>query len=204
MKKKYLIAVLGLAMLNLGKIQAEGPAIGSKVPDFSLVDTNGKTHTLADYKGRTVVLEWTNFGCPFVVKHYDSMNMQSLQKKYTDKGIVWLSISSSAKGKEGSMTSAEWNKEIATQKAASLAFLLDENGKVGKAYDAKTTPHMFIIDGTGALAYKGAIDNKPSYKQSDVKGAKNYVSAALDEILAGKKVSLSSTEPYGCSVKYAK
>ncbi|MCG3204808.1 MAG: Thiol-disulfide oxidoreductase ResA [Elusimicrobia bacterium] len=204
MKKKFVFTALGLALMTLGYVQAESPAIGSKAPDFSLIDTQGKTHVLSDYKGRVVVLEWTNFGCPFVVKHYGSKNMQSLQKKYSDKGVIWLSICSSAKGKQGQMSPADWNKEIAHAGAHSLAYLLDEDGKVGSSYDAKTTPHMYIIDANGNLVYKGAIDDKPTHKQSDIKGAKNYVSAALDEILAGKKVTIATTEPYGCSVKYAK
>ena len=185
-------------------LKAEGPAIGSKAPDFSLVDTNGKTHALSDYKGRTVVLEWTNFGCPFVVKHYGSKNMQSLQKKYTEKGIVWLSICSSAKGKEGNLSPADWNKELAKVMAAPTALLIDESGKVGKSYAAKTTPHMYIINAEGNLVYKGAIDDKPTTKASDIKSSKNYVSAALDELAAGKPVSVSATQAYGCSVKYAK
>lgn len=201
---KLIVAVLTLGTLTAMPLFADGPAIGAKAPDFSLTDTNGKTHALSDYKGRTVVLEWTNFGCPFVVKHYSTGNMQALQKKYTDKGVIWLSISSSAKGKEGNMSPAEWNKEIADAKASSTAYLLDESGTVGKSYDAKTTPHMFIINPDGVLIYKGAIDNKPSTKTSDIKGAQNYVSAALDESMAGKKVSTSVTQSYGCSVKYAK
>ncbi len=203
MKLNKIIVTMALCAAVMAPVRAEGPAIGAKAPDFSLVDTNGKTHALSDYKGKTVVLEWVNFGCPFVVKHYDSKNMQSLQKKYTDKGVVWLSISSSAKGKEGNMSPAEWNKEITAQKASSTAYLLDENGKVGKAYEAKTTPHMFIINAEGNLVYKGAIDDKRSTKASDIKSSKNYVSAALDEVLANKKVTTAATEPYGCSVKYA-
>jgi peroxiredoxin len=205
MKKKIAALTWLIAgIICASALRAEGPALGSKAPDFSLSDTNGKTHTLSDYKNRTVVLEWTNFGCPFVAKHYDSGNMQALQKKYSDKGIVWLSICSSAKGKEGNMTPADWNKAIAEHKSASLAYLLDEDGKVGKSYDAKTTPHMFIVNSEGMLIYKGAIDDKPDYKQTSIKGAKNYVATALDETLAGKKVSTASTESYGCSVKYAK
>jgi len=203
MKLTKLAFAAALGMAAFSHVNAEGPAIGSKAPDFSLADTNGKTHALSDYKGRTVVLEWTNFSCPFVRKHYDGNNMQSLQKKYGEKGIVWLSICSSAKDKEGNLSPEEWNKEIAAANAASTAYLLDEDGKVGKTYGAKTTPHMFIVNGEGVLVYKGAIDDKPSTKKSDLKDAKNYVSAALDEILAGKKVSLTSTQSYGCSVKYA-
>lgn len=199
------IAVASTLLLGLmTPSQADGPAIGSQAPDFSLTDTKGKTHALSDYKGRTVVLEWTSFGCPFVVKHYETGNMQALQKKWADKGVVWLSICSSAKGKEGNMTPAEWNKEIADTKSASTAFLLDESGRTGKSYDAKTTPHMFVIDTKGTLVYKGAIDDKPTYKQSDVKSAKNYVDTALTEVMDGKPVGISSTESYGCSVKYKK
>lgn len=194
-----LLAVLFTAFIPL---HANGPEIGSKAPEFSLVDTNGKTHALADFKGKTVVLEWTNFGCPFVVKHYGSNNMQALQKKWTKQGVIWLSICSSAKGKEGNMSVDDWNKAIANKKAASTAFLLDESGTVGKQYDAKTTPHMFVINSNGQLVYKGAIDDKPTYKQSDVKNAKNHVNAALEETSAGKSVSISATDPYGCSVKY--
>ena len=203
-KMRFIAAAVAVGLFAAAVVRAEGPAIGSKAPNFSLSDTNGKTHTLSDYKGRTVVLEWTNFGCPFVVKHYESGNMQSLQKKWAEKGIVWLSICSSAKGKEGHMTPSEWNKEIAGHKSASTAYLLDESGQVGKSYGAKTTPHMFIIDAKGSLVYKGAIDDKPTYKQSDVKGAHNHVDAALTDLAAGKPVQKSSTEPYGCSVKYQK
>ncbi len=185
-------------------VYADSPAIGSKAPDFSLTDINGKPVALADFKGKTVVLEWTNPGCPFVRKHYDSGNMQQLQKKWADKGVTWLSICSSAAGKEGSLSAAEWSKQIADDKSSAAATLLDGDGKVGKAYGAKTTPHMFVINGEGNLVYKGAIDDKPTYKSSDIKGSKNYVDAALAETMAGKKVTVASTEAYGCSVKYAK
>ncbi len=176
--------------------------IGEKAPDFTLTDSHGKSHKLSDFKGKTVVLEWINFDCPFVKKHYDGHNMQSLQKKYTEKGIIWLSICSSAEGKQGDFSNDEINKRIKDKKAAMTAYLLDASGEVGEMYSAKTTPHMYVIDKEGKLVYAGAIDDKKSTDPEDVKTSKNYVAAALDELLAGKKVSKSVTQPYGCSVKY--
>ena len=178
------------------------PSVGSPAPALTLTDTKGKQHNLADYKGKYVVLEWVNFGCPFVKKHYESGNMQSTQKKAVDQGVVWLSVCSSAEGKQGHMDPADWNEEIADRKLASTAVLIDESGAVGKTYGAKTTPHMYIVNPDGILIYKGAIDDKPTANKDDLPGARNYVLAALDESLAGKPVSMASTTPYGCSVKY--
>ena len=178
------------------------PTVGSAAPAFTLTDTKGKQHNLADFKGKYVVLEWVNFGCPFVKKHYSSENMQATQKKAVDKGVVWLSVCSSAEGKQGHMAAADWNEEIVDRKLASTAVLIDESGAVGKTYGAKTTPHMYIINPNGVLIYKGAIDDKPSTSKDDIPGARNHVLAALDESLAGKPVSTASTTPYGCSVKY--
>ena len=178
------------------------PAVGSPAPALTLTDTRGKQHNLADYKGIYVVLEWVNFGCPFVKKHYGSGNMQATQKKAVDKGVVWLSVCSSAEGKQGHMSAADWNEEIAERKLSSTAVLLDESGAVGKTYGAKTTPHMYVVNPDGVLIYKGAIDDKPSTDQDDIPGARNHVLAALDESMAGKPVSTASTTPYGCSVKY--
>jgi peroxiredoxin len=178
------------------------PSVGSPAPAFTLTDSKGKQHNLADFKGKHVVLEWVNFGCPFVKKHYESGNMQATQKKAVDKGVVWLSVCSSAEGKQGHMDAADWNEEIVERKLASTAVLIDENGAVGKTYGAKTTPHMYIINPEGVLVYKGAIDDKPSTNKSDIPVARNYVLAALDESLAGKSVSTASTQSYGCSVKY--
>ena len=178
------------------------PPVGSPAPAFTLTDTRGKQHKLADFKGKHVVLEWVNFGCPFVKKHYESGNMQSTQKKAVDKGVVWLSVCSSAEGKQGHMDPDDWNEEIADRKLASTAVLLDESGAVGKTYGAKTTPHMYIINPDGILIYKGAIDDKPNTNKDSIPGARNHVLAALDESLAGKPVSTASTTPYGCSVKY--
>ncbi|HEX2120050.1 MAG TPA: thioredoxin family protein [Thermoanaerobaculia bacterium] len=178
------------------------PALGSPAPALTLTDTRGKQVKLADFKGKHVVLEWVNFGCPFVKKHYGSGNMQATQKKAVDKGVVWLSVCSSAEGKQGHMAADDWNEEMADRKMASTAVLLDESGAVGKTYGAKTTPHMYVINPDGVLIYKGAIDDKPSTNKDDIPGARNHVLAALDEAMAGKPVSIASTRPYGCSVKY--
>ncbi len=177
-------------------------AVGSPAPDFTLTDTNGKTQSLASYKGKLVVLEWLNHGCPFVKKHYASGNMQALQKKYTGKGVVWLSLVSSAPGKQGYQTNAEHNAAMKETGAAPSAILIDSDGKVGRLYGAKTTPHMFVINKKGELAYAGAIDDKASTDQADIKPAKNYVSAALDNLLKDKVPAVASSKAYGCSVKY--
>jgi peroxiredoxin len=210
MKKVMIAAVIlcaGLAIWAIAKPNKAAraltePAVGSAAPAFTLTDTKGKQHNLADFKGRYVVLEWVNFGCPFVKKHYGSGNMQQTQKKAVDQGVVWLSVCSSAEGKQGHMAAADWNKEIAARKMASTAVLIDESGDVGTTYGAKTTPHMYIINPDGVLIYKGAIDDKPTTNKDDIPGARNYVLAALDESMAGKPVSTASTTPYGCSVKY--
>ena len=180
------------------------PVVGQPAPAFSAKDTSGKAHSLADYKGRLVVLEWVNHECPFVGKHYGSGNMQKLQKTYTGKGVVWLSVNSSAAGKQGHVTPEQANALTKQKGAAASAVLLDPEGTVGRAYAAKTTPHMFVIDPAGNVAYQGGIDDTPSADQADVKTAKNYVQAALDALVAGQKVETPSTQPYGCGVKYAK
>jgi peroxiredoxin len=176
--------------------------IGGQAPDFTLKDTGGTEHSLSDFKGKTVVLEWTNYDCPFVKKHYGSGNMQMLQKKYTGEGVVWLSIWSSAEGKQGYYKPEEWVKKIDAAKAKATAVLLDATGTVGKLYGAKTTPHMFVIDKEGKLVYRGAIDDNRYWDPKTIKGAKNYVADALDALLAGKKVAEADTKSYGCSVKY--
>lgn len=198
MKNKFVLAVLAAVVFQLSAADTGAPA-----PAFSNVkDINGKSHNLADYKGKTVVLEWVNYDCPFVKKHYSSNNMQDLQRKYTAKGIVWLSVNSSAPGKEGNYSIAEWKQKSAERKVAANAILLDPSGKVGKAYGAKTTPHMYIIDGAGVLQYQGAIDSTRSTDAADIKTSQNYVATALDELAAGKPVSTKETKAYGCSVKY--
>jgi peroxiredoxin len=178
------------------------PEVGKPAPDFSAVDSNGKAVKLSDYKGKIVVLEWTNDGCPYVQKHYSSKNMQTLQKEETAKGIVWLTVISSAPGEQGYLKGDEANKLTKSRGAAPTAVLLDPEGKVGRLYDARTTPHMFIVNPEGSLVYMGGIDDKPTTNPADIKTAKNFVRAALDSVAAGKPVERAITRPYGCSVKY--
>ncbi|WP_213807043.1 thioredoxin family protein [Granulicella sp. dw_53] len=178
-------------------------APGSTAPDFQGTDSNGKTHSLSQYKGKYVVLEWANQGCPFDQKHYLSGSMESLQKKWTGKGVVWLSVISSAPGQQGFVSPTEENEYLKKMNAAPTAAILDPSGKIGRLYSAKTTPHMFVIDPTGKLIYQGAIDDKPTTDQADLKGAHNYLEEALRSAMAGKPVSTASTRAYGCSVKYA-
>lgn len=184
---------------------AKGPhfaVVGKPAPDFALPSSKGSKHKLSQYKGKLVVLEWLNHGCPFVKKHYRSGNMQKLQKKYTAKGVVWLSIVSSAPGRQGHCTPKQAKQLTQQKKATPTAVLLDPKGKVGRTYKARTTPHMYIINKKGVLSYAGAIDNIRSTNPADTAKAKNYVSAALNELMAGKKVTTPKTRPYGCSVKY--
>ena len=184
-----------------------GPAVAQQATNapagnFRLTDANGKAVQLSDYKGKTVVLEWNNPGCPYVKKHYAG-NMQKTQAAARQGGAVWLSINSGAPGKQGHMSPAEARAMVASAKAQPTAYLLDPEGRVGKGYGAKTTPHMYIIDGKGVLRYQGAIDDKPTADVADVAGARNHVLAALGELKAAKPVSVAETRPYGCSVKYA-
>src|SRR5215469_2791282 len=175
---------------------------GDPAPQFSALDLSGKHVGLRDYAGKIVVLEWTNDGCPFVGKHYDSGNMQALQKKYTAAGVVWLTIASSAPGEQGYVTPSDAKTDLAHWRAAPTDFLLDPDGIIGRLYDARATPHMVVIDQAGRVAYMGAIDDKPSTRLADVKTAHNYVSAALDAVAVGQPVAVSSTRAYGCSIKY--
>lgn len=179
------------------------PDVAATVPNFRALDMTGKVVDLSAYRGKTVVLEWNNPGCPFVKKHYGSGNMQKTQAAATAQGVVWLTINSGAPGQQGHMTGPEAQKFVAGAKAKPTAYLLDPKGLVGKGYGAKTTPHLYIINGKGQLAYKGGIDDKPTADVSDIAGARNHVLAALAEIRAGKPVSMPETRPYGCSVKYA-
>uniref|UniRef100_A0A7V2ZHT6 Thioredoxin family protein n=1 Tax=Ignavibacterium album TaxID=591197 RepID=A0A7V2ZHT6_9BACT len=199
MKLKIIFSLVFLLGVS---IFAQSARLNESAPDFRLKDSNGKEHSLSDFKGKVVVLEWINYDCPFVKKHYDSKNMQSLQEKYTAEGVIWLAICSSAPGKQGNFSPDEINKRSKNHNAKFTAYLIDEDGKVGKMYGAKTTPHMYIIDKDGKLVYAGGIDDKASTDVNDIKTAKNYISTALDEILEGKKVSVQSSTPYGCSVKY--
>ena len=190
-------------MLGLMTLAAWALQPGSPAPDFTAQDTHGKTHTLAEYRGKYVVLEWHNRECPFTHKHYVSGNMQRLQREWTSKGVVWFTVISSAPGQQGYMTADQENSYLQEVKAAPTAVLLDPAGQLGHLYGAKTTPHMFVISPTGLLIYEGGIDDKATTDEADIATAHNYVSAALEDALAGKPVSTPVTRPYGCSVKYA-
>jgi peroxiredoxin len=189
--------VATLAASALANVQA-----GKAAPDFTAIDSNGKSHQLSSLKGKTVVLEWTNDGCPYVQKHYGAGNMQALQKAASDTGVVWLTVVSSSPGTQGHVDGAAANKLTDSRKALPSAVLLDPTGKIGKLYDAKTTPHMYVIDPKGNLAYAGAIDDKPTANQADIKGARNYVTEALTAVAAGQAPAVTTTRAYGCSVKY--
>jgi len=192
-----------VSLLSFLSVLAVGAPVGGKAPQFSLLGSDGKTYDLKNYLGKTVVLEWFNEGCPFVVKHYSTDNMQNLQKKYTEKGVVWFTVLSSAPGKQGYVTPEQLEKDRKRLKMFSTASLVDPTGKVGKLFGAKTTPHLFIIDSKGVLVYDGAIDDNSSTDPKTVASAKNFVVEALDALLSGKAVSQGVTKPYGCSVKYA-
>lgn len=196
--------ICSLMLLALAPTMANASSAitGEKAPEFEFTDTNGTHHNITDFHGKNVVLEWTNHHCPFVIKHYDTRNMQTLQKESTDGGAIWISIVSSAEGKQGHITTEAAN-EIVTQNGAHPTYkILDEKGEIGKLYGASTTPHMFVIDAKGILAYQGAIDDNSSHKADAVKGANNHVRAALSDLNAGHAVKTATTKPYGCGVKY--
>ncbi|MFL6590956.1 MAG: thioredoxin family protein [Chthoniobacterales bacterium] len=201
MKTKLLTTLLCLTV-SAALFAVDSPAVGTNAPDFSLTDSKGKTQSVSQYKGKYVVLEWFNPECPFVKKHYGSGNMQKLQEEFTGKGVVWLSIDSSAPGLEGYLSADQANNKMAEWKTKQTALLLDPDGKAGQAYGAKNTPHMFVINPDGKIVYEGAIDSKATPNPADIANATNYVKVALDESLAGKTVSTANTKPYGCSVKY--
>jgi peroxiredoxin len=196
MKKSFLLL---LALATWVHADAE---IGKPAPAFTLQTCESKSVSLSDYKGKVVVLEWTNYGCPFVMKHYGSGNMQKLQADAAAKGVVWLSICSSAPGKQGHAAPADANKACAEKNSAATAYLIDESGATGHAYGAKRTPEMYVINADGILVYHGSIDDKKSADPADIALARNHVAAAIDETLAGKPVSTPETEAYGCSIKY--
>lgn len=193
---------LSAAGAESGKPPAPTAVVGEAAPAFTLPGVDGKAHALKDYAGSYVVLEWINFGCPFVRKHYDSDNMQSLQAASAARDVVWLTICSSAPGKQGYFEGDELKEQVEASRSKARAYLVDAEGAVGRAYGAKTTPHMFIIDPKGTLIYAGAIDDRPTTDKADIKSATNYVKAALDAAMAGKKVETAVTQAYGCSVKY--
>jgi peroxiredoxin len=197
------LLLLTLTICTGALLAAEAPKVGAPAPAFSLPDSHGKTRSLGDFKGKYVVLEWFNPGCPFVQKHYKSDNMQKLQREFTGKEVVWLTIDSSAPGNEGSLSPEEANQQIADWKMKPTALLLDPDGQVGHEYAATNTPHMFVVNPEGNLIYEGAIDSKASTDPADIQNATNYVRMALDEAMAGKPVATMRTRAYGCSIKYA-
>jgi peroxiredoxin len=201
-RREVLIAA-ACALLAAPAVLAQPAAVGQPAPAFELADTQGKPVRLADFQGKFVVLEWTNPGCPFVVKHYGSQNMQALQKEASGQGVVWLSISSTAPGHSDYLAPAALAAQYKSWGATPAAMLMDDAGQVGRAYGARTTPHMYVIDPKGVLVYAGGIDDKRSANPADVKTAKNFVRTALAEARAGKAVSTPTALPYGCSVKYA-
>jgi hypothetical protein len=200
MKEDLMKKLLALALL--AALPATAGTVGAPAPDFTLENAAGGTVKLSQHRGKFVVLEWVNPECPYVRKHYGSANMQGLQKNYTAKNVVWLSINSTRAGHPEFKPAAEMAAWMKKMNASSSATLLDPKGEAGKAYGARTTPHMYIVDPKGMLVYAGGIDDKRSTDPADVKTAKNYVRAAMDELLSGKPVSNASTTPYGCSVKY--
>ena len=199
---KLVVTLLAVSMASLVSLVQAAAAPGQAAPEFSLVDINGKMQKLSDYRGKYVVLEWFNSECPFVQKHYESGNMQSLQARYTQKGVVWLGVNSTSPRHSNFRDPVRSQAILKDWKSAPTAFVLDPDGKVGKQYGARTTPHMYVIDPKGMLVYVGGIDDKPSTSQRDIPTAKNLVAAALDESLGGKPVGTPSAMPYGCSVKY--
>ena len=206
LRRAFTITLTSSLLLLAGAPAASAQSqatVGESAPGFTLPDTQGQKHSLSDYKGKYVVLEWLNFGCPFVGKHYGSGNMQSLQATYREKGVVWLSIVSSAEGKQGYYPPAEMQEQKEKHNGNMNAILMDPSGEVGKKYGAKVTPHMYIINPEGELIYKGGIDDKPTTDEADIEGAKNYVRNALNQAMNGEEVDPKTAKPYGCTVKYA-
>jgi peroxiredoxin len=201
MNTKTILTILG-SLAATAVLAIDLPPVGSAAPDFSLPDAKGKPHSLSDYKGKYVVLEWFNPECPFVKKHYGGGNMQKLQEQYTGKGVVWLTIDSNAPGTEGNLSPDQAEKVANAWKTKQTALLLDPEGKAGRAYGAKNTPNMVIINPEGKIVYEGAIDSKATPNPGDIPSSTNYVKVALDESLSGKPISNPTTKPYGCSVKY--
>ncbi|MDN5280247.1 MAG: hypothetical protein PWR01_4212 [Clostridiales bacterium] len=201
----YLLAIFAVVTVFFGCAEAEelaGPVLGEPAPDFTLKDIDGNEISLSAFKDKFVVLEWVNYDCPFVKKHYNSGNMQNLQKKFIEEGVIWLTINSSAPGKQGNYPPEKWKTLAAERNSKPTAILLDEDGKVGKKYLAATTPHMFVIDKEGKLVYMGAIDDDPGHDPKGLATARNHVQQALTEVMSGKPVTTPITRPYGCSVKY--
>jgi alkyl hydroperoxide reductase subunit AhpC len=202
MKRSTVYRMLVVVVLCAVPLTIAAAKVGDAAPDFSATASTGKTVRLADYRGKYVVLEWHNNGCPYVGKHYNSGNMQRLQKQWTSQGVAWFTILSSAPGKQGYATASEENNYLTKMQAAPTAALLDPTGEIGHLYDAKTSPQMVVINPQGVVIYSGAIDDRPTTDLQDVQGARNYVSLALEQAMAGKPVQTPATRPYGCSVKY--
>lgn len=198
----FSVTLLVAASLS-GEARAQSVRVGSPAPDFTAIDSQGRTQALDQFRGKYVVLEWHNNGCPYVGKQYNSGNMQKLQKQWTAKGVVWFTVLSSARGKQGFVTAEQENEYLSKMQAAPTAALLDPSGEIGHLYDAKTSPQMIVIDPKGVVIYDGAIDDKPTTDLADVPGATNYVSLALEQAMGGKAVATPATRPYGCSVKYS-
>ena len=203
MKRLMLYSILIALLLCTAPKLFSAAKVGEAAPEFTATASDGKSYRLSDYRGKYVVLEWHNNGCPYVGKHYKSGNMQRLQKEWTGRGVAWFTILSSAPGQQGYVTASEENEYVRKMQAAPTAALLDPNGQVGHLYDAKTSPQMIVINPQGVVIYDGAIDDKPTTDLEDVPGATNYVSLALEQAMAGKQVATTTTRPYGCSVKYA-
>jgi len=199
--KRGFVFLLAIVLISFSTA-AMAAKVGEPAPNFTATDSNGKTHSLAAYHGKFVVLEWHNQGCPYTQKHYNSGNMERLQKEWTQKGVVWLTVISSAPGTQGYVTADQENDYMRRMNAAPTAALLDPAGDLGHLYGAKTTPHMFIINPDGVLIYDGAIDDKPTSDAADIATSHNYVSLALSEAMAGRPVNTPTSRPYGCSVKY--
>ena len=195
------LGILALLLLPIAAI-AQTARVNAPAPDFIATDSHGQSHSLDQYKGKYVVLEWHNQGCPFTRKHYESGNMQNLQREWTQKGVVWFTVISSVPGSQGYVTPSQENDYMAKMRAVPTAALLDPDGKLGRLYAARTTPDMYVIDPQGKLIYSGAIDNRPTPDQADIQGADNYVADALTAAMAGKAVAMPYTRAYGCSVKY--
>ncbi len=203
-RRSVILGATAVALAPAAAFATAGPEVGKPAPLFTGTDSNGKTWSLADLKGKVVVLETTNHDCPYVRKHYGSKNMQEQQREAAAKGVVWLTLASNAAGEQGSVTPAQANELTRSRDAAPAAVLIDPQSKIARAYGATVTPHMYIVDAKGTLVYKGGIDSIPSSSVADVPKAKQYVRVALDEVLAGKPVSEASTRAYGCTMKYPK
>lgn len=191
------------ALAAIAAPASAAPVVGQPAPNFTAADSNGRSVSLSDFRGRTVVLEWNNPECPFVRKHYGSGNMQRTQAAAARDNVAWLTINSSGPGNQGNMNGTQANAFLTSSRARPTAYLLDPRGVVGRTYEARTTPHMYIVNAAGTLVYAGAIDDRPTPNPADINGARNHVLAALAEIKAGRAVSVPTSRPYGCSVKYA-